>query len=58
MVRSSVGDGDSMGIKRGNTTCVAKLAHGDEGAGGEVGENVDGTCCKGDIWEIKFGCVA
>jgi hypothetical protein len=50
-----VGDVDGMGVEGGNATSVAKLAHRNEGAGCQVGENVGG---KGEIREIEFGRVA
>jgi hypothetical protein len=50
-----VGDGINMGVERGDATGVAKLAHGKEGAGCQVGENVGGACRKGEIRKIKFG---
>ncbi len=53
-----VSDGDGVGVKRGNATSVAKLADGNEGAGGQVGENVGSACHKGEIREIEFGHVA
>ena len=50
--------GDGVGVESCNAAGVAELAHGDEGARGEVGENVGGACRKGEIREIKFSRVA
>ena len=50
--------GDGVGVESGKAAGVAELAHGDEGAGGKVGENVGGACRKGEIRESKSGRVA
>jgi hypothetical protein len=44
------GDGDSGGSEGNCTAGITELAHGYEGRGGKVGDNVDVACGKGKGW--------
>jgi hypothetical protein len=50
---AAVSDGDGLGIKRGDTTHVAELDNGNEGARCKVWEIVGVTCLNGKIGEME-----